>query len=164
MPVVLPNRLLRRASDEDLAEHFKRTTHNERAQTQVLHEMERRDNAAQARHDRALEVKRRLFARRVERAEEVDRSWLEAERATRGNMLNAKGRARGIDERALFTGDERVARRYASDELLNHWQSHPRPTAAYFAGKDTRLGVQGSATRRPRHSAGVRSLRTGERI
>jgi hypothetical protein len=162
MPVVLPNRLLRRASEDDLAEHFKRTTGSDRAQAQVLHEMQRRDDAEQARHDRALETKRRLFSRRVERAEEVDRSWAAAESATRGNMLNKAGRAADIDERSLFTGPESRARRYASEELLNHWQSHPRPTAAYFAGKDTTLQAQYARARR-RRPTGVRSLRTGLR-
>jgi hypothetical protein len=162
MPVVLPSKLLRRASDDDLADHFKRTADNDRAQAQVLHEMQRRDDLEQARHDRALEAKRRIFSRRIERAEEVDRSWAAAEAATRGNMLNRKGRAADIDERSLFTGSEAVARRYASEELLNHWQSHPRPTAAYFAGKDTTLQAQDARTRR-RRPTGVRSLRTGLR-
>jgi len=161
MPVILPNKLLRRASDDDLAEHFKRTTHNQRAQAQVLHEMDRRDQAEARRHDAALERKRRLFSRRIERAEEVDRLWLAAEDATRGNMLNAAGRRADIDERSLFTGPESRARRYASEELLNHWQSHPRPTAAYFAGKDTTLGPQYTAARR--RAMPVRSLATGRR-
>jgi hypothetical protein len=158
MPVILPNRLLRRASDDDLADHFKRTSDNERAQAQVLHEMDRRDSLEQLRHDRALETKRRIFARRVERAEEVDRAWERAESATRGNMLNKAGRAADIDERSLFTGPESRARRYASEELLNHWQASPRPTAAYFAGKDTRLGTQATAARRRRRPGGVRHL------
>jgi hypothetical protein len=42
----------------------------------------------------------------------------------------------------LFTGPESRARRYASEELLNHWQMHPRPTAAFFAGKDTTSGAR----------------------
>jgi hypothetical protein len=163
MPVILPNRLLRRASDDDLAEHFKRTTANDRAQAQVLHEMERRDQLAVRRHDAALERKRRIFSRRVERAEEVDRRWNQAESATRGNMLNKAGRAAGVDERSLFTGPESRARRYASEELLNHWQSHPRPTAAYFQGKDTTLSARYTPPRR-RKPIGARNLVTGARV
>jgi hypothetical protein len=76
-------------------------------------------------------------------------------------MLNRAGKAAGIDERSLFTGPERRARRYASEELLNHWQSHPRPTAAYFQGKDTTLGPQYTAPRRKRRGVepAYRSIR-----
>jgi hypothetical protein len=158
-PVILPNRLLRRASDDDLAEHYDKAAgpKAEQARAQILHEMQRRDEQAIKRHDRALEHKRRVFAKRLERAEEIDRLWLEAENATRGNMLNKAGRAADIDERSLFTGPESRARRYASEELLNHWQSHPRPTAAYFQGKSTTLGPQYTAPRRRRPP----SYRTG---
>jgi hypothetical protein len=71
MPVILPNRLLRRASDDDLAEHYDRVAGNPRedqAQAQILHEMQRRDELAIKRHDRALEHKRRLYAKRLQRA------------------------------------------------------------------------------------------------
>jgi hypothetical protein len=157
MPVILPDRLLRRASDDDLAEHYDRVAGNPRedqAQAQILAEMQRRDELAIKRYDRALEHKRRPYAKRLQRAEEVDRLWLEAEAATRGVMLNRAGKAAGIDERSLFTGPESRARRYASEELLNHWQSHPRPTSAYFAGKDTTLGAQYTAPRRQRRGVG----------
>jgi hypothetical protein len=157
MPVILPNRLLRRASDDDLAEHYDRVAGNPRedqAQAQILAEMQRRDELAIKRHDRALEHKRRLYAKRLQRAEEVDRLWLEAEAATRGTMLNKAGKAADIDERSLFTGPESRARRYASEELLNHWQSHPRPTAAYFQGKDTTLGAQYTAPGHKRRGVG----------
>jgi hypothetical protein len=120
--------------------------------------MERRDAIAIRRHDQALEHKRRLFAQRLARQEEIDRRWLEAEAATRGVMLNKTGKAAGIDERSLFTGPESRARRYASEELLNHWQSHPRPTAAYFAGKDTTLGPQYTAPRRRRPAVSGRPI------
>lgn len=162
-PVILPDKLLRKASEDDLAKHFDKvsrgtTPKDERARVQILAEMERRDERETRRHDRALEHKRRVFAKRVERAEEIDRRWEEAEKATRGNMLNKAGRSAGIDERSLFTGPESRARRYASEELLNHWQSHPRPTAAYFQGKDTRLGAQYSAPKRRRRPGGTRHL------
>jgi hypothetical protein len=69
-------------------------------------------------------------------------------------MLNKAGKAAEIDERSLFTGPESRARRYASEELLNHWESHPRPTSAYFAGKDTTLGAQYTAPRRKHRGVG----------
>ena len=39
------------------------------------------------------------------------------------------------------------SRKYASEELRNYWENHPRPTEAsteaYFRGEDTRLGMIG---------------------
>lgn len=55
-----------------------------------------------------------------------------AEEATRGAMLNARGRARGIDAFTLFMGPERRAFAYASEELVEHWAAHPRVTFAAF--------------------------------
>jgi hypothetical protein len=152
-PVILPDRLLRRATDHDLADGYDRGSQQRRAQ--ILAEMERRDQLQIRRHERALEHKRRLYAKRLAHTEEVDRAWLEAEHATKGNMLNKAGKAAGVDERSLFTGPESVARRYASEELLNHWQTHHRPTARYMQGKDTRLGAQYTAPRRKRRGAVV---------
>lgn len=55
-----------------------------------------------------------------------------AEEATRGAMLNARGRARGIDAFSLFMGPEVRALAYASEELVEHWATHPRVTFAAF--------------------------------
>lgn len=55
-----------------------------------------------------------------------------AEEATRGAMLNARGRARGIDAFSLFMGPEVRALAYASEELIEHWATHPRVTFAMF--------------------------------
>lgn len=55
-----------------------------------------------------------------------------AERATNGYMLNARGRAAGIDPLSLFMGNEARAAAYASEELLAHWETRPRPTFAKF--------------------------------
>jgi hypothetical protein len=107
-PVVLPSRLLRRASDEDLAEHYERSS-DQAARDQVLYEMERRDRAEAQRQER-----RRAY------------------------------------------GPEARARRYASEELINHWQEHPRPTGAMFAGRDTRVREQYSAPRRKQYGTGRR--------
>ncbi|HEY6275588.1 MAG TPA: hypothetical protein VIX86_04580 [Streptosporangiaceae bacterium] len=153
MPVILPNKLLRRASDDDLGEHYDRVAGNPkeaRARAQILHEMDRRDRAEIARRERQAHYRQRVFSRKIAHAEELDRAWLEAESATKGNMLSKAGKAAGIDERSLFTGPESRARRYASEELLNHWQTHHRPTAAFMQGKDTRLGALYTAPRRRR--------------
>jgi len=55
-----------------------------------------------------------------------------AEEATRGALLNVRGRAKGIDPFSLFMGNERRALAYASEELIEHWASHPRVTFAAF--------------------------------
>jgi hypothetical protein len=153
MPVILPNRLLRRASDRDLAEHFnevsgQRTAEETASWYQVLAEMERRDKqtarraAARERHEATV------LGRRFERAEAVEHAYVQAENATRGHMVNKAGRANGIDPRSLLTGPESRARRYASEELLAHWETHPRPTARFFAGGDTPVHEQYTAPRR----------------
>lgn len=49
--------------------------------------------------------------------------YLQAEKATRGNMLNRAGKAAGIDPLTLFTGPVSRARRYASEELARWWAS-----------------------------------------
>ena len=157
MPVILPNKLLRRASDDDLMAHYDRvqgdSPKDERARAQVLHEMERRDDLAAARKGRG----RAKFSRQLEQAEAVELSYVAAEEATRGNMVNRKGRARGIDPRTLLTGREETFRRYASDELTEYYSTHHRPTAASFRGQDTR--VQARATEPVRRVRGVRTVR-----
>ncbi|CAN7150005.1 hypothetical protein LJR044_002474 [Microbacterium foliorum] len=55
-----------------------------------------------------------------------------AEEATRGAMLNARGREKGIDPFSLFMGNETRALAYASEELVEHWASHPRITFEKF--------------------------------
>jgi hypothetical protein len=160
-PVILPNPLLRKASEDDLAYHYAHTG-SDQAQAQILHEMDRRDKADIAREARKQEHQRRMFARRLAHAEEVDRAWLEAEAATKGNMLNKAGKAADIDERSLFTGPESRARRYASEELLNHWQAHHRPTAAFMQGKDTRVHERYTAPRRHRRPVSYRPVTVGK--
>jgi hypothetical protein len=132
MPVILPNRLLRRASDDDLAQHFhevsgQRTADETAAWYQILAEMERRDDLTAKRAAARERYQATVLGRRFERAEAVEHAYVQAERATNGYMLNKAGGANGIDERSLFTGPESRARRYASEELIEHWRTHPRP-------------------------------------
>ncbi len=143
-PVILPNRLLRRASDDDLAAHYQKVSRgdsaaDERARAQILHEMDRRDQREARRRTAADRRQQRMFSRRMERQELIELYWLEAEVATKGNMLNRAGQEADIGDRSLFTGSEARARRYASEELLNHWLDHPRPTTAMLRGEDTRV-------------------------
>lgn len=55
-----------------------------------------------------------------------------AESATNGALLNARGRAKGIDPASLFLGPAVHAYAYASPELVEHWEKHPRVTFAEF--------------------------------
>jgi hypothetical protein len=169
MPVILPNRLLRRASDRDLAQHFdkvsgQRTADETAAWYQILFEMERRDKqtasraAARERHEAAV------LGRRFKRAEAVEHAYVSAENATRGHMVNKAGRANDIDPRSLFTGPESRARRYASEELLAHWEA----TQGQRRGC-SRAQTHGSMSGTPRRGGGggarwcrgVRSRRAG---
>jgi len=143
-PVILPSRQLRAATDEQLAEHYSRhggdTPADEASRAQVLYEMQRRDLANERREATEERRRQRWTARRHERQEAVEQAWLAAEAGTKGNMLNQRGKEARINERTLFTGPEARARKYASEELLNWWEDHPRPTGAYFEGQDTRVG------------------------
>lgn len=58
--------------------------------------------------------------------------YMAAEEATNGAMLNARGREKGVDPFTLFMGNETRARAYASEELIEHWEKHPRITFAKF--------------------------------
>lgn len=45
-----------------------------------------------------------------------------------GVLLNARGRQAGISPYSLFIGSAIRAYAYASPELVEHWQTHPRVT------------------------------------
>lgn len=150
MPVILPSKLLRRASDEDLQAHYERvqgsSRKDERARAQVLHEMDRRDAGERARGQRS----HAKFSRQLEQAEAVEASYVAAEAETRGNMVNKKGRARGISPRTLITGRAEDFERYASDELKEYYATRHRPTAGSFRGADTRYVPRATEPRRRR--------------
>jgi hypothetical protein len=55
-----------------------------------------------------------------------------ASEACRGRLLNDRGRRAGIDAWDLFIGNEARARAYASEELIEHWTTHPRVTVAAY--------------------------------
>lgn len=55
-----------------------------------------------------------------------------AAEACREVLLNPVGRAAEIDPLSLFMGPEARAMKYASEELIEHWQAHPRMTFASF--------------------------------
>jgi hypothetical protein len=99
---------------------------------------------AAARNERA---RRRRQNAEQEYRDEVHRQWRAAEAATNGYMLNRTGLREGVDERSLFAGPESRVRKYASLELIEWFESHPRPT---------RVAWFGSAAARRAHLAGRR--------
>jgi hypothetical protein len=165
-PVILPDRTLHRASDEDLAEHFGKvagedTPQARRAEAQILHEMERRDRIEMGRRERATAregrqrqhreaVAANRAAVRMEREAEDQRIRMEAEARTKGYLVNARGRALGISDEEILTGREEVFIRYATPEAKEYFAAHPRPTAAYYRGRDTRVLYSDRPSRRRR--------------
>jgi hypothetical protein len=61
-----------------------------------------------------------------------ENAYARAEEACNGALLNARGRATDVDPYSLFIGNESRALAYASEELVEHWQKHPRMTFAEF--------------------------------
>lgn len=162
-PVILPSRTLRRATDDDLQEHFVKVSRQEspqarKAEAQILHEMERRDREAERKAEREQRHAQRKesvaavkAATRQEREAEYERIKLEAESHTSGYLVNARGRARGINDAEILTGRESVFRRYATDEAREYFAAHPRPTSAYLVrGADTRVHEKATEPRRRR--------------
>ena len=157
MPVILPDKLLRRASDDDLAEHYGDLAHSrdpkaEEGRAQVLYEMQRRDTA----RERSRQIREGYdtahAARRMERDAETERVYLDAEAYTRGNWTNRAGQARGISDRQILTGSDDLFARYASDEAKEYFSTHDRPTPAHFRGESTTYTPRYSAPRRRRQA------------
>ena len=148
--VLLPSKALRHASDDALlsrySQHQGEGKRDQRIRAQVLHEMERHDNEAKARDNRA----HARYARQLEQADAVEASIVAAEAATSGNLVNKKGRARGVNPRTLITGRAADFERYASDEAKEFYSTRHRPTAASFRGADTRYVPRATAPRRRR--------------
>jgi hypothetical protein len=61
--------------------------------------------------------------------------YAEALEATRGAMLNDRGRRAGVDAFDLFEGNRATAHAYASPELVEWWSQHGRPVFAAFSAQ-----------------------------
>ena len=153
-PVILPKRTLRRASDEDLAQHFRKvssgaTGQDRWAEAQILGEMQRRDDVIRVKRERAEARAGVRAGRQMEREAEAERIRRQAEAQTRGYLVTAQGRARGISDAEILTGRESVFIRYATPEAKSFFAENPRPTAAYLrTGRDTRVRYSDRPTRR----------------
>lgn len=160
-PLILSREQLRRASDEQLIRHATRYQHHDRAVDQVYGELTRREArtartraAAANRAARGERAKERRRARESDFQSYVESEFLHAEHQTRGNMLNRAGEHAGVDPRSLFYGDERRARKYASEELRRYWEDHPRVTRAEFMGGEA-AQLAGARARRESRLYGV---------
>jgi hypothetical protein len=158
LPVKINRQYLRTLSGDELEDELGHYTHyidtHEAGFLQIAAEIDRRDESEKRAAARQARARERRQAREQEYRDEVYRQWLTAEAETKGYMLNKAGRAAGIDERSLFTGPESRVAKYASRELLDFFDTHPRPTRASFLG---------SAYERRAHLAGRRigASRTG---
>lgn len=115
-------------------------------------------------------VDRRPGERQVEAIRRVYREWvalsyLAAEQATNGHMVNPAGRDRRvkgkpdpISPRSLFSGPTARAGKYASPELLEFWETHPRLTLEQFTAQVTRSDSR--AARKSRERAQDLGLKT----
>lgn len=159
-PVLPQRRALRRASDYELASHFERvsrgrTAEHRTAENQVLAEMQRRDDQERIRKQKAEQRREAVAANRafaqMEREANAEAIRAQAEAATRGYLVTAEGRARGITDAEILTGREQVFIRYATLEAKNFFAETPRPTGAYLRyGRDTRVKYSDPGSRRRR--------------
>ena len=62
----------------------------------------------------------------------VDDAYNKALEATAGVLVNAEGRAKHIDGYILFRSNRAFSRKYASEELLEHWEQYPRLTMVEY--------------------------------
>jgi hypothetical protein len=92
----------------------------------------------------------------MEREAEGERIKVQAEAATQGYLVTAQGRARGISDAEILSGREQVFIRYATPEAKSFFAENPRPTGAYFRGRDTRILYSDRPTRRRRVRVGAR--------
>lgn len=138
LPVKLDRAYLRGLSEAELERELDQYMGyyevRERGAHQVMAEIERRDQSEKRAAARKARAKATRDRRNDEWRDEVYRQWFHAERETKGVMLNKAGLRADIDERSLFTGPESRVAKYASPELIEYFESHPRPTRASFLG------------------------------
>lgn len=69
---------------------------------------------------------------RAEYGDYLEGAFSAASDAVSGNLLNERGRRKGIDPFSLFSGNEARATAYASEELIDWWRTNRRLTFAAF--------------------------------
>lgn len=84
--------------------------------------------------------------------------YLQAEKATRGHMLNKAGEKAGVDPLSLFTGPVARARRYASEELARWWQRNERLNLTQFRAQVLGSEKDKSAAKKTRQLSNARDF------
>ena len=132
--------------ETELGEYVNYSETHEQGMTQIIAELDRREESEKLSAHRKVRATERREHRESEYKDEVYRQWLTAESETNGYMLNNKtlrgikaGKRAGIDERSLFTGPEWRVEKYGSPELIEYFESHPRPTRASWFRSQRRL-------------------------
>jgi hypothetical protein len=116
----------RNHGDEELAALY--ADADETAAGEIRAELARRD-IKDAKHERDAA---RWAVYVAEWTEYAHAEYLAAVAATNGYLLSGEGKAAGIDEQALWSGPERLALRYASEELREFWAARPRMTVSEY--------------------------------
>jgi hypothetical protein len=133
MPVRLNRDYLRSLTEpeleKELVSYQRYSDSHERGYLQIIAEAQRREDAA----DRRQRARDRRAQRDSDYRDEVYRQYFRAENGIQGGvLLNKAGIRAGINERSLFSGRQRDVDKYASDELKEWLQSHPRLTRRQF--------------------------------
>jgi hypothetical protein len=132
-PLVPNKKLLRAMTDEQWMKYAQRVDWRDERQVQeMIAEAERRDRRDAAARRRATSAADRRRNDAIDFEIEIEAKYLQAEHATRGDLLNKAGKAAHIDPRTLFYGPEARARKYASEELSEWLGRHGRLTKAQF--------------------------------
>lgn len=118
---------LRNLTDDQLCDMY--GTADEATQDAIRRECDRRDHLDRKR----AAVKARWDEAVTEWLDYAHAQWLAAEQACRGHLLSKAGHTAGINPRDLWTGTTARAARYASEELLDFWDRHPRITRTQYA-------------------------------
>ena len=141
---------LLRMDERQLLQHYDRTDvgNSGHAVKAVLSEMQRRENTA-SRERRTRDARDAARATRAAVSDahrgHLEAHYIAAENTTRGNLVNKRGMAKGIDGRSLLTGSAAQRDRYASDELKSYLDRNPVISAAEFSA--SMRGNQGAAVR-----------------
>jgi len=95
----------------------------------------------------------------------VELQYLAASEATKGYMVNARGQALGITDRALFSGDIRAVYRYATPELLEFWEGTRRVGwSEYYYERTQAPGSAAAAARQRAENAQINRDRTNRPV
>jgi hypothetical protein len=143
LPVRIDRAVLRSLDPDELEWHLNQylgyyETHS-KGFHQIEAEFERREHREQAARARLGRARERREQVNAELGDEQYRAWLQAENGIQGAvLLNKAGQRAGVNERTLFSGPQSRADKYASDELKEWWETHPRPTREYFTRQRVR--------------------------